>query len=768
MTKFSIEYNPYLVECIFKENGRVLNEKNSKIGSKSDTRLQALLGKGPNWNGLLEEIVAMCDDNEVEISFKGRKMDFDDLKYATDKYTGESKLHLQFEETSNEADILKELDTIFEEIKESDIPEFKRKNEDGKDIFDAYEEIKRGIFEVNVIATMSSGKSTLINSLLHTELLPSKNQACTATIAEILDNDEMEEFEAECYDKNDQYIEKYGRKVVGAEDLRTYNADEEVRTICIEGNIPAVSSNKIKLCLKDTPGPNNSRNKNHERLTRSMIKETNAVVLYVINATQLGIDDDKELLKEISSEMKKTGKQSKDRFIFVINKCDALDEEKGETVDSILDEVREYLKGFDIIDPILIPTSAQMALVIRKEQKGEKLSRKERSDLGTVDDWIETEYLHYEQYATLTPSVRDYLEKKVEEYHKDEEQWELEALIHTGVPAVEQTISEYVDKYAYPMKIKDSVKEIIVLLDELNMKGSFDKLIAGDEKKLEKVRNQITEALIKHDSSKSVYETYKKELINFSLDSTCDDQQYIVEQELSQMVKKYDRVKWVNRVEADRLINEFQGKLEKYQRECESAINRQIEEEIFKKCTEQLEEYRYVIRTILEDIEIDGYDFEKLDSFQKIKINNIGDIKSKNTRQHYKEETRKKNNPEREGFLGHFKFWEPREISYTVSVKDGEEINVKQVSVDIMNAFTESIKDNIAKLFAEANKQVSSYKNIFVKNIDSLNNEITKILNELDEQTKTEESIKLRVDNNKEMLCWVMTMEEKIRTLLEF
>ena len=50
MTKFSIEYNPYLVECIFKENGRVLNEKNSKIGSKSDTRLQALLGKGPNWN----------------------------------------------------------------------------------------------------------------------------------------------------------------------------------------------------------------------------------------------------------------------------------------------------------------------------------------------------------------------------------------------------------------------------------------------------------------------------------------------------------------------------------------------------------------------------------------------------------------------------------------------------------------------------------------------------------------------------------------------
>ena len=31
MTKFSVEYNPYLVQCIFKKNGKEL-KSNSKIG----------------------------------------------------------------------------------------------------------------------------------------------------------------------------------------------------------------------------------------------------------------------------------------------------------------------------------------------------------------------------------------------------------------------------------------------------------------------------------------------------------------------------------------------------------------------------------------------------------------------------------------------------------------------------------------------------------------------------------------------------------------
>ena len=767
MTKFSIEYNPYLVKCVFKKNNKVMNS-NSKIGAKSGERLQILLGESINWNGLPVEIASACDDDEVEITFKGRRIDYDDLKYTLDMYEGNVKFDLKFEESKNDADVISELDEVFKDIKEKAIPEFKAKNEEGKDIFAAYEEVKNGIFEVSVIATMSSGKSTLINSLLHTELLPSENKACTATICRILDNDDMVEYEAECY-ANDNETVVHPRAVVTSEMLRDYNADANVTYIDIEGSVPAIPSDKIRLCLRDTPGPNNSRDENHERLTRSIIKRTNAVVLYVMNATQIGIKDDKQLLKDISSEMKRAGKQSRDRFIFVINKCDALDEEKGETIDKLLNDVRDYPKGFDIIDPTLIPTSARLALLIRKDHKGEKLSRMERQALAQVEDFVESELLHFEKYAILTPSVKEKLQAQVEQYHADGKTWDLEALIHTGVPAVEETICEYIDKYAYPMKIKDAIKDIVGILDELNMKAKFDESIASDDNKLACVREQIAEAKKKHSESKKIYDSYKEKIGNFTLGSLNeDDEQFSVEMELQKMLKEYDGKTKVDKAEADGLISAFQESLGLFQKECESRLNREIDVKIFQKCSEMLDDYTAMIRAILEDVEIEGYDFRKIKSFDKIKISNINDIKKRNEQDRYRNETRWKDNPERSGFFGRFKFWKPKEISYTVSVKDGVDVNVKNIIVDIMSVFSASIKENISSMFKQSGEQIEEYKAAFNDNIDNLSAEIGNILNKLDQDTMESEVLEKRVQENKELSAWVGGKEAEIRTLLTF
>ncbi len=766
MTNFSIEYNPYLVNCLFKKNGKILNE-NSKIGAKSNERLQILLGESVNWNGLPVEIANACDDDEVTIHFKGRRIDFDDLQYTINLYNGPVKFGLVFEESKNDADVISELDGIFKDIKRKEIPEFKAKNSEGKDIFAAYEEVKNGIFEVSVIATMSSGKSTLINSLLHTELLPSENKACTATICRILDNDGMDTYEAECYDDKCTII--HPRQVITANDMKEFNSDENVTYIDIEGSIPAIPSNKIKLCLRDTPGPNNSRDANHERLTKSIIKRTNAVVLYVMNATQIGIKDDEALLNDISREMKKAGKQSRDRFIFVINKCDALDEGKGESIDKLLSDVRDYLKKFGIVEPTLIPTSARLALLIRKERKGEKLTRVERNSLSEVDDYVKCELLHYERFATLTPTVREKLQAQVKKYHADENDWDLEALIHTGIPAVEETICEYIEKYAYPMKIKDAIKDIVSILDDLDMKTKFDESIASDGKKLEKVRGQIADAKEKHKKSKQVYDSYKAKINEFTLESLSEaDEQFSVEMELQKIVKDYDGKTKVDKIEADTMIASFQEKLEQYQKSCESRLNSEIDNRIFGKCEEMLADYTTMIQSILTNIEIEGFDFKKLNEFEKIKISNINDIKRKNEQTRYREITEEKDNPERKGFLGFFKFWKPKKVEYKKSVEDGIDVNVKSIIVDIMSAFSASIKENISSMFRQATEQIEDYKVAFNENIDVLNSEITKILEQLDLDTKESEALKKRVKENQELATWVAQKESEIRQLLTF
>ena len=621
------------------------------------------------------------------------------------------------------------------------------------------------VFEVSVIATMSSGKSTLINSLLHTELLPSENKACTATIARIFDNDKMEGYEAECYDASKKII--YPRAPINSEMIRAYNADESVQYIDIEGSIPSIPSNKIRLCLIDTPGPNNSRNENHERLTRSIIKRTNSVILYVMNATQIGINDDHQLLYDISNEMQRAGKQSRDRFIFVINKCDALDEEKGETIDKLLRDIREYLAGFGIEEPTLIPTSARLALLIRKNRKGDKLSRKERVELDSVEDFIDSELLHFEKYATLTPSVRVQLENQIAEYHADEDTYDLEALVHTGLPVVEATISEYIDKYAYPIKINDAIKNILNLITELNMKGRFEQSIASDSELLERVREQIKKAREKRTKGDSISQDFKKKIKTLKLD-TIDrsEEQFKVEMELQAFSKGFDGQEKVDKIVADRLIAEFQRKLNGYQKTCESRLQRDIDEQFFLRCNELLEEYSRVVSSILEDIEIEGFDFEKVSSLGEIKITSIDEIVRNNQQERYREETRWKDNPERAGFFGFFKFWKPRRISYTESVRDGVDINVKNVIVDILAEFSYAMKANIAQIFAQAEEQINAYKQAFNDNIDRLDEKIDDILCQLEQDMARRDEIEAKVKNDEKTLSWISNIESRISTLL--
>ena len=46
--------------------------------------------------------------------------------------------------------------------------------------------------KIGVFATMSAGKSTLINALVGYNLCPSQNQACTAKVLKFTNNDELE------------------------------------------------------------------------------------------------------------------------------------------------------------------------------------------------------------------------------------------------------------------------------------------------------------------------------------------------------------------------------------------------------------------------------------------------------------------------------------------------------------------------------------------------------------------------------------------------
>ena len=192
--------------------------------------------------------------------------------------------------------------------------------------------------------------------------------------------------------------------------------------IHVEGDIPFVTADDVSLVLVDTPGPNNTRDPKHKEATDKMISESSkTLVLYIMNATQLAVNDDNELLEQVAESMKVGGKQSRDRFIFVVNKLDEF--RKGEdSVESAIKKVCDYLKDHGIENPNIYPASALTALNIRtilSEYDSISPDDDDDEDVGEAKikakKFVKNENMFFEKYAPLTPSVRGQIENMLAE-----------------------------------------------------------------------------------------------------------------------------------------------------------------------------------------------------------------------------------------------------------------------------------------------------------------------------------------------------------------
>lgn len=237
-------------------------------------------------------------------------------------------------------------------------------------------------FEIIVVATMSSGKSTLINSMLGKELLHCANKATTATITRIHNKDQQNNFNGSAYNfepiKSSEKVRlKFldYKSVIDSETLKKWNADSNINYISLTGNIPSIKNSSKHIVLYDSPGPNNSQDNTHENLTLNLVNDGRyGMIIYVLNATQIGINDDRLFLSQISQVLK-TDKHK--NIIFIINKADVLDAEKGENIEGLVKDVSLYLQQNGFINPTIIPVSARAALNARKFLNKEPLTRLE-------------------------------------------------------------------------------------------------------------------------------------------------------------------------------------------------------------------------------------------------------------------------------------------------------------------------------------------------------------------------------------------------------
>ena len=251
------------------------------------------------------------------------------------------------------------------------------------------------IFPMVVMATMSSGKSTLINALLGNEILPSSNEACTALTYSILDDD-ADSKEIICTTDTKGRVKVYETNL--AEELYRINSSPDITDVFIRSHVNGVLNTDKALLIIDTPGPNNSRDESHQNiLFNTMEKIKGGLFLYVLNATQLGINDDKKLMLTLKTITKKNPKI---KVLFVLNKVDQLDEEQ-ESVEEFVKIASDYIKEQGFSNPEIIPVSARAAILFKKVLAGENLTRLEYRDFCNLYELYKSTDFNMRKYALL-------------------------------------------------------------------------------------------------------------------------------------------------------------------------------------------------------------------------------------------------------------------------------------------------------------------------------------------------------------------------------
>ena len=482
-----IEHNPFTVETIFEINGNSVGNLDFFETNKTH-RLQLWIEQ------LFVELYNVMNcATHFNVTFKGVEPDWLDVQAAAEQAKKQYGFQIELKWIKSEDSVsrLSKIQNLMTEAKTH--PLFcELLNNDQSTIHQDFEAALNKDFDVYVAATMSAGKSTLINAMLGTDLLPAANEATTATIAQITDNDSMAvgHFNGRRFNKDG--IEVDGLQKVSLETLKEWNAKTDTKLIQLEGNIIGIKEREnVRLVITDTPGPNNSQDPEHARTTMRHIQDSkrNPLILYILNATQLGTYDDQRVLGEIAQIMKQGGKQAKDRFIFVVNKMDAFDPESGEDVQAALGRVTEYLKNNGIENPLVYPVSAHLTRLLRKRiEKPDELTRKERGELSSMEDLFNEEpSMDLVQYMPLTSSARRKLKEK--QLPK--------ALERSGLPAIEVMIDEYIDKYNLPNRVTRAYQALKDAIKISSDEAELDKELKQHLDSIGVIESQLT-ALVKN------------------------------------------------------------------------------------------------------------------------------------------------------------------------------------------------------------------------------------------------------------------------------
>lgn len=450
-----IDYNPYYLNTEIKFENIPLERLTKTLQilelEKKENKIIQL------WiENFLQNLFIELNTDKICVSFKGRVIDFEDIKEILLDYPN---CELIFTEKYRDKNFKNNLSKIMEEL-----INLKKKYRLSIDT-SKYSELFKDEIKIAVMAPMSSGKSTLINALLGNEILPAENIACTSKVFEIINNKNLlkGEYEARLIldSKPISNWEKVEKETLDILQKKIDNGININTKIELAGNFPFLSDENYNIKLIDTPGPNNDNNSDHRQESFNFIKnEKDCIILYVLDSTSLTTKDSGEYIEEIAKFLNENEneKELSDKIVFILNKFDCASISKGEDK-RIYQDALAFLKNKGIQNPKIFPISSFFINSLRKgfinfdEEKVPEDLSEEYDEFKKIEKKFTKYNLNTLDFTPLSENLKKKLSEEKNEIKK------LENL--GGITAIEYYIKRHISRYYLVYKMNLALNKVL-------------------------------------------------------------------------------------------------------------------------------------------------------------------------------------------------------------------------------------------------------------------------------------------------------------------
>lgn len=240
------------------------------------------------------------------------------------------------------------------------------------------EKLRKGSFSIVIVGEFSTGKSTLLNALMGRKLLPAFTNEATATVNFLRYKEEAPHGEAGIvYYNNGKKVELSESNVKTIEQYVSTRGDTEQSKIAqlVDHVDLYLDSDFLKdgVTLIDSPGLNGIA-EGHREITEDQIEKSHASI-FLFSSDHPGSKTDFDMLNELLQRV--------DTVFFVLNKIDVIKEAEGESVEDVIEKLKEnyHTKFPKAKIPEILPVAAYNALQARDPELNKDLTATQRENL---------------------------------------------------------------------------------------------------------------------------------------------------------------------------------------------------------------------------------------------------------------------------------------------------------------------------------------------------------------------------------------------------